>query len=53
MAPIVAEIYGPDYAGVRRMARELETRFKADTDIVDVDTRYGRDSGNFRRNTAK
>ncbi|MFC5440165.1 efflux RND transporter permease subunit [Rhodanobacter ginsenosidimutans] len=38
MAPIVAEIYGPDYAGVRRMARELETRFKADTDIVDVDT---------------
>ena len=38
MAPIVAEIYGPDYAGVRRMAGELEIKFKADPDIVDVDT---------------
>ncbi|SHM45080.1 efflux RND transporter permease subunit [Rhodanobacter sp. OK091] len=38
LAPIVAEVYGPDYAGVRRTARELEQKFKANPDIVDVDT---------------
>ncbi|WP_447736199.1 efflux RND transporter permease subunit [Rhodanobacter soli] len=38
LAPIVAEVYGPDYAGVRRMARELERKFMANPDIVDVDT---------------
>ncbi len=38
LAPIVAEVYGPDYAGVRRMARELERKFRANPDIVDVDT---------------
>ena len=38
LAPIVAEVYGPDYAGVRRTARALERKFKANPDIVDVDT---------------
>ena len=38
LAPIVAEVYGPDYAGVRRAARALERKFKANPDIVDVDT---------------
>ena len=38
IAPIVAEIYGPDYATVRRVALGLERDFKANPDIVDVDT---------------
>ncbi|WP_108471039.1 efflux RND transporter permease subunit [Rhodanobacter thiooxydans] len=38
LAPIVAEVYGPDYAGVRRMALELARKFRANPDIVDVDT---------------
>ncbi|RCS28955.1 AcrB/AcrD/AcrF family protein [Rhodanobacter denitrificans] len=38
MAPIVAEVYGPDYATVRKVARGLEQDFKANPDIVDVDT---------------
>jgi multidrug efflux pump subunit AcrB len=38
LAPIVAEVYGPDYAGVRRTARELEGKFRANPDIVDIDT---------------
>jgi multidrug efflux pump subunit AcrB len=38
LAPIVAEVYGPDYASVRRTARELERKFRANPDIVDVDT---------------
>jgi multidrug efflux pump subunit AcrB len=38
LAPIVAEVYGPDYASVRRTARELEQKFRANPDIVDVDT---------------
>ncbi len=37
-APIVAEVYGPDYASVRRTALALERKFKANPDIVDVDT---------------
>ena len=38
LAPIVAEVYGPDHASVQRIARELERTFKANSDIVDVDT---------------
>ncbi len=38
MAPIVAEVYGPDYATVRKVALGLERDFKANPDIVDVDT---------------
>jgi len=37
-APIVAEIYGPDYAGQLAIAQDLEKTFAATPDIVDVDT---------------
>jgi len=38
LAPIVAEVYGPDYAGVRRIATTLEASFRANHDLVDIDT---------------
>jgi multidrug efflux pump subunit AcrB len=38
LAPLVAEIYGPDYARSRKLARTLATRFAATAGIVDVDT---------------
>ncbi len=38
IAPIVAEVYGPDYATVRKLALGLQRDFKANPDIVDVDT---------------
>jgi len=37
-APLVAEIYGPDYAGQLEIARALENLFAGMPDIVDVDT---------------
>jgi multidrug efflux pump subunit AcrB len=36
-APLVAEIYGPDYAGQIAIAEALRDRFAATADIVDVD----------------
>jgi multidrug efflux pump subunit AcrB len=38
LAPIVAEIYGPDYAMLRKLALGLERNFRADPDLVDIDT---------------
>ncbi|MDI1251782.1 efflux RND transporter permease subunit [Thermomonas sp.] len=39
LSPLVAEIYGPDYAGQRRIARALASGPFAKTDgIVDIDT---------------
>ncbi len=37
-APIVAEVYGPDYAGQQRFALNLRKLFDATPDIVDTDT---------------
>ncbi|WP_455374853.1 efflux RND transporter permease subunit [Kaarinaea lacus] len=37
LSPIVAEIYGPDYEGQRRVANELRKVFESTTDITDVD----------------
>jgi len=37
MAPLVAEIYGPDYAGQIATARKLRERFAATPDIIDID----------------
>jgi multidrug efflux pump subunit AcrB len=37
-APLVAEIYGPDYEGQLEIAAELHELFAATDDIVDVDT---------------
>ncbi len=38
LAPIVAEIYGPDYATLRRIALGVERAFHSDPDLVDIDT---------------
>ena len=39
LAPLVAEIYGPDYAGQRRIALDLaRTQFARTAGIVDIDT---------------
>jgi multidrug efflux pump subunit AcrB len=38
LSPIVAEVYGPDDASIRRTALALETKFRANPDVVDVDT---------------
>ncbi|HRO26577.1 MAG TPA: efflux RND transporter permease subunit, partial [Luteimonas sp.] len=38
LSPIVAELYGPDYARMREVGRALEQRFLATDGIVDVDT---------------
>ena len=38
LSPLVAEIYGPDYARSRKLALALEQRFLRTKDIVDVDT---------------
>jgi len=37
MAPLVAEIYGLDYAGQIRVAKEVRGVFEATPDIIDVD----------------
>jgi multidrug efflux pump subunit AcrB len=38
LAPLVAEVYGADYAGSRRLALALEQRFAQTPGIVDIDT---------------
>ncbi len=38
LAPLVAEVYGPDYDQARKVAQALEARFRATEGIVDVDT---------------
>jgi multidrug efflux pump subunit AcrB len=38
LAPIVAEVYGPDNAGRQAVARRMETAFLSTADIVDVDS---------------
>lgn len=37
MSPIVAEVYGPDYAGQIKAAQTLRARLKATADVVDTD----------------
>ncbi|MBS0570435.1 MAG: efflux RND transporter permease subunit [Proteobacteria bacterium] len=44
LAPIVAEIYGPDYATLRKIAAGLESDFRADPDLVDIDGSVEADS---------
>ncbi|MBL8263912.1 MAG: efflux RND transporter permease subunit [Xanthomonadaceae bacterium] len=38
LAPLVAEVYGPDPAAARAVAKALEARFRATEGIVDIDT---------------
>ena len=44
LAPIVAEIYGPDYSTLRKLALGLEKDFRSDPDIVDIDSSIEADS---------
>jgi len=37
LAPIVAEVYGPDYAGQIQVAKEVRRRFETSADIIAVD----------------
>ncbi len=41
LATLLAEVYGPDPATRRAVAAELETLFRAQSSIVDVDNSYG------------
>ena len=38
LSPLVAEIYGPDYAGSRKVALALEKRLHGTEGLVDIDT---------------
>jgi multidrug efflux pump subunit AcrB len=38
LSPIVAEVYGPDYAGQQKVAQEMRGLFAKTPDIVDVDS---------------
>ncbi len=38
LSPIVAEVYGPDYAGQQALAQAMRATFAATPDIVDVDS---------------
>ena len=44
MSPIVAEIYGPDYAGQLQVAQSLRKLFEATPDIIDVDSSVEEDA---------
>ena len=44
MAPIVAEVYGPDYAGQIEAAQRIREVFSATPDIVDVDDSVEQDA---------
>jgi multidrug efflux pump subunit AcrB len=37
MSPIVAEIYGPDYGGARKVAEKVREQFRQTEDIVGID----------------
>jgi len=41
LATLLAEVYGPDPATRRAVAAELETLFRAQSSVVDVDNSYG------------
>jgi multidrug efflux pump subunit AcrB len=41
MSPIVAEIYGPEYDGMRKVAARVHEQFAATTDIVGIDDTVG------------
>ncbi|TAN04805.1 MAG: efflux RND transporter permease subunit [Rhodanobacteraceae bacterium] len=44
LAPIVAEIYGPNYATLHKLALGVERDFRSDRDLVDIGTSVEADS---------
>jgi multidrug efflux pump subunit AcrB len=47
LAPIVAEVYGPDYAAQRGLARAIRGLFDTTPDIIDVDDSLEADAARF------
>ncbi|MCW8925004.1 MAG: efflux RND transporter permease subunit [Xanthomonadales bacterium] len=47
MSPIVAEVYGPDYAAQKQLGRNLEQVFRATKDITDIDTSVEADARRY------
>jgi multidrug efflux pump subunit AcrB len=44
MSPIVAEVYGPDYAGQIAVAKQVRAAFESTTDIIGVDDTIDEDA---------
>jgi len=38
MSPLVAELYGPDYAALKTLGREIQSLYDSTDDIVDIDS---------------
>jgi len=47
MAPLVAEVYGPNYAGQMRVAEKLRERFSATDGLVDIDDSIEKNAARF------
>src|SRR5210317_1010115 len=47
MSPIVAEIYGPDYAAQKQLGRNLEQVFRGTPDISDIDSTVEADARRY------
>jgi len=47
MAPIVAEVYGPDYAAQKRLGKRLVETFRSTPDIVDIDSSVESDAKRY------
>jgi multidrug efflux pump subunit AcrB len=47
MSPIVAEIYGPDYAEQKKLGRKIEDIFKTTPDISDIDSSVESDARRY------
>jgi len=45
LSPIVAEVYGPDYAGQMAVAKTIRTAFEGTADILGVDDSVDEDAG--------
>jgi multidrug efflux pump subunit AcrB len=46
-APLVAEVYGPDYQGQQRIAGQLRELFASTPDIVDIDDSVETEAGRY------
>jgi multidrug efflux pump subunit AcrB len=47
MAPIVAELYGPDYEQQKQIGRQLASIFRESPDVVDIDSSVEADATRF------
>jgi multidrug efflux pump subunit AcrB len=47
MSPIVAEVYGPDYADQKQLGRQIEQIFKDTRDISDIDSSVESDARRY------